>query len=387
MPGSLMSEYRIRGQSQPPEQPSHAPPSGPAQGSPDLVDIAQLWAAVRAKYRFILAVGCLVGAGVMVYTFASRMSFRASGRLYLGEIDGKSASAASADELALVGDGQSQVASEIEILRSTSLVKRGLNTSLARAGEGPIRYLPWRLAHRDSRLVDGVLEELGITNTVLSDKAALEPKKYALHFLSENEYEVSDERRALGRGTLGQSLKTDEFNLSLLPGSLRRPKPGARYELLIKPLDRVVGSTLDLLLVTAPKQSATGDFLSVLTLDFQDASPHRAAAFLQDLMRVYLAERQAWKTESATAAEAFVGGQLTGMRQSLDEMQQKLADYRTNNEVVVLGKEAEAMSCANRQVRRTTPCGTPTGGGTCRREARAGESQPAHGRLSDGRGE
>lgn len=348
MPGSLMSEFRLRSQSQPPEKELRPPPSDP-QAPSDLIDLGQLWAAVRGKYRFILAVSCLVGVSVMAYTFASRMSFRASGRLYLGEIDGKSKAAAPASgELALLGDGQSEVASEIEILRSRSLVTRaivesGINTTLARVGEGPTRYLPWLLAHRDLRLVDGLMEELTVSNTVLSDKAALEPKKYSLHFLSENEYEVSDEQKSLGRGSLGQPLKTAELSLTLLPGSVRRPKPGARYELIVQPLDLVIDRTLDLLLVTAPKQSGSGEFVSVLTLDFRDGSPHRAASFLENLMRAYLGERQAWKTEDATAAEAFVGGQLTGMRHSLDDVQQKLADYRTNNEVVVQGHEAEAM--------------------------------------------
>ncbi|HEY0462689.1 MAG TPA: Wzz/FepE/Etk N-terminal domain-containing protein, partial [Polyangiaceae bacterium] len=97
--------------------------------------MSQLWAAIRAKYRFILTVACLIGLGVMAYTFASRMTFRASGRLYLGEIENKSKGADASGELALRGDGQSEVASEIEILRSRSLMTRailesGLNTSL-----------------------------------------------------------------------------------------------------------------------------------------------------------------------------------------------------------------------------------------------------------------
>jgi len=67
------------------------------------------------------------------------------------------------------------------------------------------------------------------------------------------------------------------------------------------------------------------------------------AAFLERLMTAYLAERQSWKAEDATAAERFVSDQLRKTRESLDEIQGRLADYRSHNRVVVMDNEAKAM--------------------------------------------
>jgi Mrp family chromosome partitioning ATPase len=60
-------------------------------------------------------------------------------------------------------------------------------------------------------------------------------------------------------------------------------------------------------------------------------------------MRSYLQERQAWKTADASAVEAFVTEQLQITRTLLDDIQRKLADYRTKNRAVVLDNEAKAM--------------------------------------------
>jgi tyrosine-protein kinase Etk/Wzc len=81
----------------------------------------------------------------------------------------------------------------------------------------------------------------------------------------------------------------------------------------------------------------------VLTLSFSNPSRRQAAAFLDNLMRGYLEARHAWKTEDASAAERFVTEQLHSMQQSLDRTQEKLAEYRSENRVVVLAAEAEAM--------------------------------------------
>jgi Mrp family chromosome partitioning ATPase len=60
-------------------------------------------------------------------------------------------------------------------------------------------------------------------------------------------------------------------------------------------------------------------------------------------MRTYLEVRHAWKTEEASAAESFVTDQLRSLRASLDTTQEKLADYRAENRVVVLADEAQAV--------------------------------------------
>lgn len=322
---------------------------GPARGETDLIEVSQLWTALRTNVGFISKVTVLVAVAVVAATLLSQMTFRTSGRLYLGEIERKSrADAPAHGDLALNAETQTEVASEIEILRSQSLVTRavlesGLNAAVTREGRTPPRYVDWLLSRRDPKLVDGVFDELRVSGASLSDRAAQAPRKYSVRFVGEGAYEVSEEGRLVGRGRLGEPFKNAQVSLTLAEGERGPPPSGARYEIAVRPVDRAVDDALRVLDVTAPKQGNTGELVNVLTLEFRDGSAKRAAAFLVALMNAYLAERQEWKTEDASAAEAFVGEQLSGMTKSLDDLQQRLADYRSNNEVVVAGKEAEAM--------------------------------------------
>ncbi|MEY4583359.1 MAG: hypothetical protein RL701_8062, partial [Pseudomonadota bacterium] len=96
--------------------------------------------------------------------------------------------------------------------------------------------------------------------------------------------------------------------------------------------------------VGASKGSTTGtEPVKVLTLTFSNGSPRKAATFLERLMLGYLEERQAWKTEDARAAEAFVTQQLNGIQRSLQDTDEKLAEFRTAHPTVVQESQAGAV--------------------------------------------
>jgi tyrosine-protein kinase Etk/Wzc len=315
-------------------------------------------AALRRKYRVVLGVGATTFALVMAITLLSPMEFGASSRLYLGELDGKGRSSVnSAEDLELALGGQSDLASEIEILRSRSLVWRavheaGLNIEVSRLGSSPVRYWQWRLSGRDPSLLDAADKELRGVRAQLKDESQKD-RRFEVAFTSLDEYELwSPEVRGirtkipgqlLARGRLGEPLVLPGLELTLRGGSERSPEPGARYQVLVHPLEDAVDSAIKTLEVSAPKSSGRGDPVKVVTLTFRQASPTLAAEFLEQLMRSYLAERQAWKTADASAVEAFVTEQLQSTRTLLDDIQRKLADYRTKNRAVVLDNEAKAM--------------------------------------------
>ena len=345
MSGPLMSDFRIRDGAHSAGRISR---EAVEVGSDHLriFELSQLWQALRARWRFVLAMGVLALTVVMAVTFVSPMTFRASGRLYLGEIGSRSSGNAQSPELG--DDTQQEVASEIEILRSQSLATRailasGLNATVTDAERGPLRYLPWLLAGRDLHVVDAIQDEFTISQATFKDPQTRDKHRYLVVFAQAGQYDVSDESRRLGHGKLGEPLTTADFTWTLAPGALRSPTPGRQYRIELAPLDKVFERTLDRLQITAPKQASAAGMVNVLTLDFVDTAPRRASAFLNHLMQAYLDERQKWKTEDASAAEAFVTQQLGSMKRSLDEVEQRSADYRSHNDVVVLGKEAEAM--------------------------------------------
>jgi tyrosine-protein kinase Etk/Wzc len=322
-------------------------PHGPghAKGD-DSVDVAQLWNTLRVNARFIFVVAALVFCLVMAFTFMSRMAFCSTGRLYLGELGGRATT--TGGELDLSAGANSEASSEIEVLRSRSMVRRailasGLNVTIAPPGWKPPRFWRWLVSGRDHRLLEVGSREVLAVNTTFKDDGRADPHEYSVKFSSKSTYRIDDgDGGKPVQGTLGQPLELPDLTLTLVEGTRGAPVTGAEYTLRVAPLEEVTKHALQSLQVTVPK-STTGEPVRVLTLEFTSSSPHRAARFLQELMRGYLWARQTWKTEDAAAAEAFVTKQLGAMQESLDRTQEKLADYRTENRVVVLENEAQEM--------------------------------------------
>lgn len=335
----------VRALRRPAPFPAHAGRISIPQRPNEDLDFAQLWQRIRASYLVVLLVAVAVFLAVMLVTLASKTQFQATGRLYLGELDGRAGvTGASSGDFDISGSGHGELGSEIEILRSRTLVVQtiqsaGLNVSIAPAGERPPRYWHWLLSRRDPASLDTAAGELRATEATLSDRFR-EEQLYSVRFLSDDEYEIGSEAGPIGRGKLGQPFATRDLKITLLGGAERQPKVGSRYDLRVSPLDRVTERVLEQLQVTTPKGVNT---VNVVTLQYTDTSPRKAATFLEQLMLAYLKERQSWKTEDASAAEAFVGNQLASIRASLDDVQRKLADYRQSNRVVVLDNEAKAM--------------------------------------------
>lgn len=315
----------------------------------DALDLQQLWQTVRQQYRLVLGVALALFVVVMGLTLCSRMQFRGVARLYLGELEsaGSGAAAHSKQEIELSAGSQGIVGSEIEIIQSRSLVSRaslesGLNVSISALGKRQPRYGQWLLSRRDPLLLDAAAEELVAQNTLLTDARARE-QAFTLRFISDTDFEVWRESEKLGVGKLGEVLKVPGADLHLLRGKGRAPRAGSEYAIVVRPQLEVIDSALKSLQVTAPKPTPQSPPVNVVALEFSSGSPRQSAVFLERLIAAYLSERQAWKVEDASAAEAFVAQQLESVRTSLDDIQRKLANYRSNNRVVVLDSEAKAM--------------------------------------------
>jgi tyrosine-protein kinase Etk/Wzc len=308
----------------------------------------QLWATLRQHYRFVLGVALAAFALVMTVTLTSGMTFRAVGRLYLGELEDSGARAAArTNEIDISAGNQGALGSEVEIIRSRSLVARaildaGLNATIIARGHPSPRYGSWLLSRRDPALLDVAAQEVRATDSLLTEKYGKE-RAYSVRFVGDTEYEVWGTERRLARGRLDEAVQLPGARLTLVAGSERGPKRGAEYTVTVSPLQEVTDATLDALQVSAPKPQPPAQPVNVVTLEFRGQSPRLAARFLERLLAAYLNERQSWKAEDATAAEAFVTNQLKKTRETLDDLQKKLADYRSNNRVVVMENEAKAM--------------------------------------------
>ena len=320
----------------------------PKDSLADRVDPALLWQMIRERLRFIAACAGVAAGLVLVVTMASSMRFKARGSLYLGELQEKAgAQSNQPEQFDLLGNRSGDVGTEIEILKSRDLTKRailqsGLNVNLVPAGWSPPRYWRWRLARRDLNLLDVGTRSVVPTNVALTTRTN-STRTFKVKFLTDRTYEVSAEGKFLGKGTLNTELITEQVKLTLLPGKEAPAKAGDEYEMSVTPLDQVADSLGAQLTIGTAKANTSNEEIKVINLEFANQSPRAAATFVTTLMDAYLERRQTWKSEEATAAEAFVSKQVNTVKESLDAAESQLADYKKASTVVMLGDEAKQM--------------------------------------------
>lgn len=314
----------------------------------DTIDVTRLLAVVGQRWKTVVAITVLTFAVVMGVTLRSHMTFSSSGRLYLGELSSPQPPAG--EEVDLTAGPQGDVGSEVEILTSRSLIAKavlesGLNARLMRAGETQPRYWNWVISDRDPGLFDVAYHTLRANHAAFEERRR-DRASYRLEFRDSSTFDVLDlngpQAQTVATGSLGQAVHFQgvEFTITKVPGA--EVTGGDAFTLTIEPVSATVGRVLETLSVITPKSTGSQQ-PNVVSLWFSDQSPFLCAEFLNALMRVYLHERQEWKTENASAAEAFVSQQLKSMRASLDKAQRDLAEFRANNRVVVLDSEAEVM--------------------------------------------
>jgi tyrosine-protein kinase Etk/Wzc len=310
------------------------------------IDVGQVLGELKASWGLIATatvLGALVGTGAVM---ASRMQFSASGRLFLGDLDRSGARPSGEFDIHSAPSGD--LVSETDILRSDTLMLRaisrtGLNASISPAAESAPRYYAWLASGRDTQLLDAGLRALRVADaSVVSD--ALGTQKVRLVFEADGAYRVRDplSQAELGNGKLGEPASTERVRFTVRAAEGAAPAAGAEFDLAVEPLDRTLDAAGKLLAISNTRV-ASGEPPKVLTLSFEGPSPFMAAAFVRELMHVYLEERQSWKSTTASAAESFITQQLTALRDSLSHSEDELAQYRSQHSDVLLDTEAKAL--------------------------------------------
>ena len=336
-------------------------PAPPDLGPPatDPVELFQVLTLLRHKRRFILLTTFLAFLCVLGFTLLSPMQFESTARVYLGELEKQNWQPNHGDDIDLSGGGHGDPGTEMEILSSRTLITRailasGMNVQIRPLGWSMPRYWKWLSTFRSPELLEGASRELSAVDTELTSRSVA-ARDYDVRFTSDVDYEIRPRPPAwsfhapppapAGHGRLGQSLSYEGVKLTLLPGAERGPSAGAAYTVGVSSLDDVYVAAKKALDVSMPatKVPIPGEFVKVADLTFTARSPELASKFLGKLMLGYLEERHSWETENATAAEAFVTTQLDSIRNNLDDVQKKLAEYRSTHSVVVLDDEAKAL--------------------------------------------
>ncbi|MBX2812836.1 MAG: hypothetical protein KTR25_13545 [Myxococcales bacterium] len=306
------------------------------------IDLLQLLAALRSSWRFLFFCGAVTFVLVVGITLLSSMEFKASARLYLGEVD---TGGAVPDQLGVQGERLQGVVTEVEILRSRYLARKavvaaGANVLIAPTGWRPPNYFRWRWSGRDLKLTDGTRGALRARDVQVANDHT-EPITYEVRLESEADYALYFEGRFVGEGKIGVPLRIPGLSITLVGGEGTK-RGGCSYMLTLLPIEDVVDQFLSRLTITQPENKSR-EVVKVLELQLSSENPYQAAEVLNSIIDVYLNARQAWKTEDASAAEVFISKQLQKMRDSLDRTQEGLANFRRDNRAVISEDESTAM--------------------------------------------
>ena len=178
-----------------------------------------------------------------------------------------------------------------------------------------------------------------------SGAVAGEDAEFTVRFAAGGRFEILRGQTRVGSGQLGAPFRGGDLAITLAAGPQGPPAAGRDVRLWrwrrpttspSAPPGRVS--------VSMPRTAGPGEAVKVVAIDYRDASPRAAAAFVAALMQAYLDSRQKWKAEEATAAEAFIGGQARALERELALAEQRLAEYRARSPVVALGEESKAFS-------------------------------------------
>lgn len=318
----------------------------PPQGE---LNARRIWIILVHGRWWVLGITGVLILIALALTLNSRMSFKTSGSLYLGDTL-KSDTAFNDRRIQdLVGaPGNEAVGNELEIIKSRELVtqailKAGINAPVTLEGEKPPRMWQWLLHHRDPRLVSPPLHALRAIDAQATDPALL-GKKLQIRFLTQGNYHILDAgNRPVASGRMGKPLSGSGLRLILLPAHPHyTPPAGAKYTLRVTSPDQVYETLMLKFKATVVQSSPTQD-LNVIRINLTGPSPYENATFVNQLMQGYLSQHLRWKTEDAAAMESFIDEQLQQVKTSLVKADQQLAAMKRHSGVVLVEGEANAM--------------------------------------------
>lgn len=310
------------------------------------LELGHVWRILREGWRAIAVISFVVFAVIVGQTLRSPMEFQLKGSLYLGDLQSNGGLLDALSAQFDSGGEKGDIGTEIEILKSRELMNQailasGLNARITPVGWTAPRYWRWRLDKRDLRSLEGGWGEVRAVSTRLTGSVE-RARILDVLFQSDTEYEIRDGNVQIGTGQLGKPLIAPGIEVTLIAGTDRSPKKGARYSLKIVPvaaaLDGVAGSVS----AKTPKASS-GSSIKVVHLQLTTTAPYQGREFLEQLMVSYLEQNLSWKTEEAAAAEKFLTTQLDGVRRSLKKAGEDLAAYKKGATSIVLTEEAKSI--------------------------------------------
>jgi capsular exopolysaccharide synthesis family protein len=335
----------------------------------DQIDVADIARTIGRRWRRIALITVLATLYALFLVLGSHPQFVVTGSLYLGDAQSSAASAAAdASGLDFLSDFQSvsDVETQIRLLQAHALVEQavletGLNATITPKTGGTMPFWRWRFVYGES--LDAFApppDGLQVLYATMTDRGA-RGAVFDLVFDDAGQFHLCAGSCAGGKsvlaGAVNQPVAGAGVAFLLKPNAQGYvPAAGSDYTLTIEPV-RAVAAKL-LLGPLSISASGTGDSTPTKLADvsFQCGNPYQGQAFVDQLMEDFIATQLAWKTQSASATEDFVAGQLQKITTSLQVADEKLAAYQSKTGIVDVPANAQALiqQLAQYEVQRTT---------------------------------
>ncbi len=280
-------------------------------GDDGSIDPRRTWGIIRRHLWLILF--CVAGGGAigLLLTWRATPVYEATASLRITEGEN---SLPGLDVLEALGGGQTEVNTELEVLRSRTLVQRVVDTLGLRLSAIEPRKSPRSALVRDVAVAPDAL--LGRYEVVRSDNA----------------WTVSAPNGAKDASAPDGSIKVGGLSFTILPISQRV----RRFTLEVKSADEAFRTTNKALKIIRPTRDA-----NVLTVTWRGSDPEIVPAVPNSLVRAFITRRVATRKAGARSTVTFLNAQIDTLARELKSAEADLRAYRESSGVVSFDEQAK----------------------------------------------
>lgn len=264
------------------------------------------------------------------------------------QVEQKEGAVGNLDSLSQVlnGGGGSESATEIELLKSRSVVGSAVDKLKLDIVAKPVYFPVFGRAYsryltpEDKNEINPAFLDLssfawGGESITVERFNAPTHKEHILKYLGNEQFILlNPDDQIVLKGKVGESINKNGYNLLITRIKARK---GTEFSLTkLNHLSTILFYQQQLMV------SENGKDSGILSLSYEDENPEKANAFINAVAQDYV--RQNVERRSAEAAKSleFLKGHLPDVKQQLDVAEQKLADYQSHSKSVDISAEAEA---------------------------------------------
>lgn len=314
--------------------------SGSAASGEEHIELGRMFGLLLDNKWKIAFLTLLFGIGGIIYSLLATPIYQGDALVQVENTGGNTG----ADEIAaMLNEEQPSTAAQVEILTSRLIIGQAANQQKLDISVSPVVFpvvgnaiIQHEIPRPDFAQGRPEIWAGEFANVEsLSVAPELLNKPLTLEVVDESRYQILDlEGEVLAIGTVGEQLEVENPWIEMRVSEIQAP-PGAQFTVVKRSQQSTINSLKSRFSVTQKGESDTG----VLELVLVGTDPGEVESSLDAIAEVYLAQNIARQAAEAEKSLEFLDEQLPRVREQLVEAENRLNNYRTENESVDLTQE------------------------------------------------